>query len=366
MHKYYLDCSLNAAREMINAYYVDKNVDKLFEYINPKNFTWNGYDTDISFSNAKDFRKYAEDSLSHLNFYNLIDENYSVSGETQDSCFIIAKIKLFDTRTQKNFELDFFFYFQQVGNVILCSHYHVTRPLNTKIDSNSIFFKRNSPAPFFSVEIQSFNEDLLNFITSNAVAEKSFYCEENFPYRFVNREFINLLGYEKISEFITEENISTLINIHAADQRKYVEYLRTVYEKNVGRFGFDQQYQYQNSYFVKYRLQSPRLSEEVSVLEWGNFFTLNGRTIVNCFVLNFAEVKNISSAKEKADTIPESISLREDFGIHIGKNIIAYPMSHQIKIGGATVELTQVESEIFFVLADNLNRSISMEKIYAI
>ena len=103
-----MDYSLNAAREMINAYYVEKNIDKLFEHINLRNFTWSGYDLDKSFSNAQDFRKYVVESLPHLRFYNLIDENYTVGGESQDSCFIIAKIKLFDTRTQKIFELHFF------------------------------------------------------------------------------------------------------------------------------------------------------------------------------------------------------------------------------------------------------------------
>lgn len=116
---------------------------------------------------------------------------------------------------------------------------------------------------------------------------------------------------------------------------------------------------------MKYRLQSPYLSEEISVLEWGNFFTLNGRTIVNCFVLNLAEVENISSAKEKIDATPASVSLREDFGIHIGKNIIAYSMKHQIKINENTVELTRVESEILLALTNNLNQPISPEKIYA-
>ena len=267
MQKYYLDCSLNAAREMINAYYVDRNVDKLFEYINLRNFTWSGYDSDKFFSDAKSFRKYAEDSLSHLKFYNLIDENYSIGGQSQDSCLIVAKIKLFDTRTQKIFELHFFFYFQQFGNLVLCPHYHVTRSLNAKIENKSVFFNANSPVPFLTAEIQSHNNELLDFMTSNAVAEKSFYCEENFPYRFVNRKFMTLLGYKQIGEFVTEENHSALANIHVADQRRYVEYLRTVYKNNVGRFGFDQKYQYQSSYYVKYRLQSPCLSEEISVLE---------------------------------------------------------------------------------------------------
>ena len=186
-------------------------------------------------------------------------------------------------------------------------------------------------------------------MNSSAVAEKSFYYAENFPYRFVNREFMSLLGYEKISEFITAENKSMLVNVHVADQRKYVEYLRNEYKNNVDRFHFDEKYQYQSSYCVKYRLQSPQLSEEVSVLELGNFFTLNGRTIVNCFVLNLNEAENLSSRNEE-NKIESSatVSVRENFGIHISKEIIVYPMRRQIKINDDLIELTQVESEIFF------------------
>lgn len=69
-------------------------------------------------------------------------------------------------------------------------------------------------------------------MTSNTVAEKSFYYEENFPYRFVNRNFMTLLGYKQIGDFVTEANSSTLANVYVSDQRRYVEYLRTVYKNN--------------------------------------------------------------------------------------------------------------------------------------
>ena len=263
----------------------------------------------------------------------------------------------------KNLRATLFFYFQQIGNQVLCPHYHVTHPTDAKPESNSVFFKANVPKPFLTAEIQSHNDELLDFVTSNAVAEKSFYYAENFPYRFVNLNFMTLLGYKRINDFVTEANNSTLANVHVSDQRCYVEYLRTAYEKNSARLSFNERYQYQSSYFVKYRLQSPYLTKEISVLEWGNFFTLNGQTIVNCFVLNLNAVENVSCAIDMTKTIYPT--LREDFGIHIGRNIIAYPMLQQIKINGDMVELTRVENEIFLVLANNLNQPISMEKIYA-
>ncbi len=364
MQKYYLEYSLNAACEMIKAYYVDRNVGGVLKHLNPQNFTFISYDSGLSFDDLKNFAAFLENSLEYLVSYKLIDENYTIGGQSQDSCFVIAKIKLIDTRTQKIFELHFFFYFNQFGNEVICPHYHVASPINTQKKIRSVFFNANAPEPKLPGEIQSHKEELIDFMNSNAVAEKSFYYAENFPYRFVNREFMNLLGYEKISEFITEENNSMLVNVHVADQRKYVEYLHSEY-KNINKFNSDEKYQYQSSYCVKYRLQSPQLSEEISVLEWGNFFTLNGRTIVNCFVLNLNEVENISLGNEENDIESSAtVSVRENFGIHISKEIVIYPMRRQIKINDDLIELTQVESEIFLVLADNLNKPISMEEIY--
>lgn len=81
--------------------------------------------------------------------------------------------------------------------------------------------------------------------------------------------------------------------------------------------------------------------------------------------MNLNEVENISSRKEKWNLEPSAaVSVRENFGIHISKEIVVYPMRRQIKINDDLIELTQVENEIFLVLADNLNKPISMEEIY--
>lgn len=362
MHRYYLDYSLNAACEMIQAYYVDKNVAGIAKHLDKENFSWYGQDAENFIDNAEKFIKYAADSLKFMSSYKLIDENYSVIGDSQDSCYILAKIKLTDTRTQKISDVHFFFCFNQFGNITICRHYHFTIPTNSTVPTESIFFNKNFPIPFFQIEIQQHKEELLDFINSKAVAEKSFYYAENFPYRFVNHKFINMLGYDKSYEFVTEENNSILANIHVSDQRRYVEYLRTVYENNIKNFRFNQKYQYQSSYCVSYRLKSPYLHEEIFVFEWGNFFTLNGRTIVNCLVFNFNEAENISLGNDNTASEPNLI--QENFGIRIGKKIIAYPASHQIKIEDETIELTKIESEIFLLFANKLNQPINIEEIY--
>ena len=195
MQKYYLECSLNAACEMIKAYYVEKNVDGVLKHLNPQNFTFISYDSGLAFDDIKNFVAFLETGLEYLTSYKLIDENYTIGGQSQDSCFVIAKIKLIDTRTQKIFELHFFFYFNQFGNEVICPHYHVTLPIKTQKKIRSVFFNANAPEPKLPGEIQSHKEELIDFMNSNAVAEKSFYYAENFPYRFVNREFMNLLGH---------------------------------------------------------------------------------------------------------------------------------------------------------------------------
>ncbi|MBQ7628979.1 MAG: hypothetical protein IJS81_02005 [Selenomonadaceae bacterium] len=53
MQKYYLESSLNAACEMIKAYYVDRNVDHVLKYLNNKNFIFISYDSGLSFDDLK-------------------------------------------------------------------------------------------------------------------------------------------------------------------------------------------------------------------------------------------------------------------------------------------------------------------------
>lgn len=179
-----------------------------------------------------------------------------------------------------------------------------------------------------------------------------------FPYMLVNTKFIELLGYKSMTEFALEQNNSSLANINEADRAGYVEYLRNHYENNVIGRDSEEEYQYHSTYYVSYRLKSPYLVEEVHVLEWGNFFTQNGRTTVNCFVLNLNDTEKISSTNKLNG------SVREDCGINISQNIIVYPRSRKIKIDNEVIELTPVECEIFLVLADNLNQPIMPEKIY--
>ena len=363
MHKYLLESALTAAREMIQAYCVDRNVEGVFKHLDSDKFNFMGFTEGNVFNSSKKFREYAESSLGYTLAYKLVEENYSVACESRDSCLVIAKTKLLDTRVQKISALNYFFYFNRLGNKMVCSHYHVSRLFKPPQVIKSMFFNENMPQLYLPSEIISYNEDLLDFINSTEVAEKSFYYEENLPYRFVNINFMKLLGYSKIHDFAPKQNHSSLMNVHVADQNRYVEYLKAQFTEKVDEHA-SERHQYLSSYYLSYRLQSPFLSEEVTVLEWGNFFKQNGRTIVNCFVLNLNEVEKIS-LKTKSDVTLPNNSILTDCGIHISPNVIVYPLSRQIKINDTTVSLTPVENEIFLVLLDNLNQPILPEKIYS-
>lgn len=376
MEKYYLESALNAAREMIQSYFVERNVDKVLKHLSPMKFKFVGLQEGIEFDSAKQFARFAESALDLVPMYKVIEEKYTIGNESQDSCLIIAKLKLFDTRTQKTFVLNYFMYFNQQGNKIMCQHYHVSRPLKMNEEIRSVFFNDNIPYPRLANELISYKEDLLEFMNAGAVAEKSFYYEEKYPYRFVNHKYLKLLGYSKINSFISEQNYSSLVNIHAADQNRYVEYLQKHYAEKIGERNFEPQYKYRSTYYVSYRLQSPFLSEEVKVLEWGNFFTQSGRTTVNCFVVNLNDVERLSflppihhlqqgnECDEENELGSEAISVRTDFSIHISKDVLIYPRMKQIKINNEMVELTPIECEIFLVLLDKLNQAVTVDEIY--
>ena len=354
---------------MIHAYFDDKNMEGVLKHLSAENFTFVGVTKDAVFNSKKTYREYAESFLEDINTYEIIEENYSVASESQDSCLVIVKLKSIDTRTQNICELNYFFCFNQLGNRIICPHYHVSRPFTANKVVKSVFFNENMPPPELPFEVLLYNEELISFMNSAELAMKSFYYEKNFPYRYVNRRYMELLGYSTIREFVTEQNYSSLVNIHAADQNRYVEYLQAHHAAKIGNRTFEQKYKYQSTYYLIYRIQSPFLAEDVSVLEWGNFFTQGGRTIVNCFILNLNDVAQLSLRTKSQDTFPhlpcgELNSAYTDCGMHVSQNIIVYPRNRRIKIDNETIELTPVECDIFLVLLERLNRPVTVDEIY--
>ena len=358
MQKYYLDRALNAVREMIRSQYINRNVDGMIKHLSPENFSFVGFIEGNVFDSAASFIEYAQKSSDQLLSYELIDENYSVCSESDDSCQIRAQITFAHARTQKAFVVNHFFYFNRLGAKIICTHLHISRQFDMNKDYRLVLLNETAYYPKLPWEILSYGEDLLEFMNSGAVSEKSFVYDDDFQYLLVNMKFIELLGYKSMTEFAREQNNSSLANINEADRAGYVEYLKKRYENNlIGRDAVGE-CQPSSTYYVSYRLKSPYLVEEVRVLECGNFFTQNGRTTINSFVLNLNEAEKIS-ANQKFNS-----SVREDCGIHIKQNVIIYPRSHRIKIDSKIIALTPFEGEIFLVLLDNLNRPVMPKKIY--
>ena len=159
MKKYFLERSLNTAREMIHAYFYNKDMERIVKYLNPKTFSFMSVTKDAVFNSIKTYRQYAESLLEQIASYEIIEENYSVACESQDSCLVIVNLKQINTHTQNLCELDFFFHFRQLGNRIVCPHYHVRRPLTAHKVNKSVFFNENMPTPKLPFEILSYNEE---------------------------------------------------------------------------------------------------------------------------------------------------------------------------------------------------------------
>lgn len=248
MEKNFGEDALNISREMIKSFYVDKNVDGVCDFLDKNNFSFSGFTDGKNFDSVEDFRVYLQNSLDFIKFYKLRDENYSVTSNSSDSCLVNAKISMLDTRTDKIHEFQFYFYFVQAEK-ILCRHYHVVNSFKIPKKIDEIFFNKDFPSPQFSHEIQSLNEDFIEFLNSLADSEKNF--------DGVNPNLIKLLKNSRINNF-----------------------------------------------------------------------------------------------------------LRQEYAIHIKKNIIIYPRLKHLKIDEKIVEFTGIECEIFLFLLENLNKPVSIDEIY--
>lgn len=127
MQEYYLGKALNTAHEMLHAYFEDKNINGVLKHLSAENFNFMDVTKDAVFNSTETYREYAESFFKYIDSYEIVDENYSVLSESQDSCVVIVKFKSVDTLTQNVCELNYFFYFNQIDDRIVCPHYHVIR-----------------------------------------------------------------------------------------------------------------------------------------------------------------------------------------------------------------------------------------------
>ncbi|MBR1419472.1 MAG: nuclear transport factor 2 family protein [Selenomonadaceae bacterium] len=277
MHKFQLNRAVKIAGEMIKAFYIKGDVEKVLSYINSNNFTWIGGSVDQILTNIEDVRKF---------FYRFVDviresldflsEDYQVVASSEDSCVIVSKIILRDKQHSNQVKLFFSFYFQIVDKKILCSSYHVHH-LDLNCGCPLYQFVYND-----EIKIDSPRLDMTK------IAMKSFLLEDCLPYIYINLQFIELIGYKRLRNFIAMSQKSSLSQIHPADQSRYVEVLNRCRSKLKD----------QNSYFVSYRTQSPEQIDQDSsqVFEWGMISKIDDRFVVNALVFPIEEVEEIKNS----------------------------------------------------------------------
>ena len=354
MQNYFQKEALTKAKKTIHSFYVWKNIEKGLEFFSREHLTVIGVGENRIFNSFEEVRKcYYKYADIMTSTYKIISEDYRVEVSSHDSCIVIAKIGFQSDVAHLNYKLFvlFSFYFQQVDDKILITFLHIHLP--EKISEEE---KANVD--------QKFNEELLNqFENTKHTAAKSFLYKADLPYCYVNDLFRNLLDCKKINL----KNYSSLAHIHPNDQQKYFDFMQKIFaEKNAG---VSEGWRWHNSYRVIYRLVN-RKHEEIKVLEWGNFLSLNGNFIVNAFVtpLDDLEVINASPPPTLSNFLDssqdETSALLNDCGIHIGNILLIYPRRHKLFINGQSVLLTPIEFDLLLVLAAHLNKILTTKEIY--
>ena len=140
MEKYYLDKALSTAREMIHAYFDDKDINVVLKHLSAENFSFMGVKKDAVFNSREIYRKYAESFFEYIGTYEIIEEKYSIISESEDSCLVLAVVKQIDTFTENICALNYFFYFKEFGEGVICPHYHVSRQLEENLLIRPIYF----------------------------------------------------------------------------------------------------------------------------------------------------------------------------------------------------------------------------------
>ena len=267
MQKNHLNRALKATREMIKSYFVDRSIDGLIKHLSSEKFTFFGGTEDHFYNSKEEFLEYATKSLENTLPYELIGENYSVEDESQDSCLIVVKILLKDTRTQKILIFKYVFYFKQQKNRIICTHYHVILLLNLNLAIKPLFFNSNEHSPKLYAEIISEYEDLIKSSSSistdleiNVNQNITIYPRTNkiriddeiiYLTPFECKIFLVLLDNlnkpiksEKIYETIYKNSAlrktSSVLRMHISNIRRklrpHEDLIQIIYEKDVGYY----------------------------------------------------------------------------------------------------------------------------------
>ena len=361
MNDFYKKEAIQIVKSMLKAFFVEKNVDGVLKYVNRDSFTWIGIGEHEVLTHIDDIQKHFQTRCGEVaSAYKISGEEYIIKNFSSDSCIVIAKIKFRGQDERRNYEsaLHFSFYLQRFDDKLLVSHYHVHIPIKKRPLSYSQYFMIDSRADL-SESIQmdfQFQDELVHrFIFNEQTAMKSFFYKEGLPYCYVNQQFLKLVGFDSLSSFMAQEPHSSLAHIHPKDQQRYLNHLKANFPESLTLNL--QEWKWHGSYNITYRLQTFDKSDRV-VFEWGNLFSLNGRLIINSFVLALPPPR-----VNFAESLPNS-NLLDDVGIRLGNMMVIYPKGQKLLIKDNVVNLTPIEFKLLIILSEEINNPVANDKFY--
>lgn len=277
---------------MIKAFFIDRNLDGVFKFVNKNNFSWIGPEVNDVLLNLDDvknhFKKFC--NITNENF-KMINDEYILSNHTNDSCVVIAKILFQGKNNRNNFQslLHFSFYFQLIDGQLLVNHYHVHIPIKKSELPNALHLinKNLNQNETLLMDLEFQMQLLHNYFDVKNTAMKVFCYEDGFPYCYVNEAFLKMFGYGKLQNFIEQGNFSSLAHIHVDDQQRYMQHLDSCFGKPQD-VRVTEDWNFHGAYNIIYRGNNYDKDENV-IFEFGNLVTVNGQALVNCVLVN---VKN--------------------------------------------------------------------------
>lgn len=289
MNDFYKKEAIRIVKSMLKAFFIEKNVDNVLKYVNQDSFTWIGSGEHELLTDIDDIRRHFQARCEDVaSAYKMTGEEFITKNSSVDSCIVIAKIKFQGMNERKNYEsaLHFSFYLQLIDGKLLVSHYHVHIPIKKRPFNYSQYFTMNNRADdsgeLIQMDFQYQDSLLQRFLFNENTAVKSFLWEEGLPYCYVNQKFLSLVGFKNIKSFMAQESLSSLAHIHPDDQQRYINHLKATFPKSLALNS--QEWKWHASYNIIYRTHTFDKHEKF-VFEWGNLFTVNGRPLVNSFVL---------------------------------------------------------------------------------
>ncbi len=367
MYKSYEEKVLVIARRMIYAFYVDKDIETIISYLNPNDFIYTCTNTDKTITGAHNMREFLYQSMNNIDGYKIVKENYQFCGSSIDSCLITADI---ETQAVKyhipySANIKILFQFKLVKEKLLVSYYQVQIPFKDSAAKNSFFFPLNKTPFELQLDQQYHYEMLSHLINSNATSIKVVRYEENLPYHYVNLKYLNLLNVPCLKDFVAE-NKNSIEHIFPADQKRYSDFVKNHVQQSLKKVRPGKFWQWLDSYYIIYRIFN---RENFYVLELGNLFTLNYSALIMALVLPLQDISifyDLYNKKEEGNFIPPPYinDLFNNFGIRIGKNLILYQSKRQALIDGELIDFTPTEFEILLNFIDNINKPLTLNKIY--